>query len=42
MAPEVLAGTGSEVKYDCKCDVFSAGVIFYLLLTGEYLFATRV
>ena len=42
MAPEVLAGTGSDVKYDCKCDVFSAGVIYYLLLTGEQLFVSHV
>lgn len=30
-APEVLA----EKEYDCKIDVFSAGVVFYTMLTGR-------
>jgi len=24
--------------YDCKCDIFSAGVLFYMLLTGKQPF----
>lgn len=40
VAPEVLLyKDGQEGFYDEKCDVFSAGVIFYLLLTGRKLFA---
>lgn len=30
VAPEVL----NDLPYDCKVDAFSAGVIFYNLLTG--------
>jgi serine/threonine protein kinase len=33
MAPEVKDGE----PYDSSADVFSAGVIFYRLLTGKYL-----
>jgi serine/threonine protein kinase len=33
MAPEVKAG----LEYDSSADIFSAGVIFYQLLTGRYL-----
>ena len=28
-------------KYDYKCDIFSAGVIFHILLTGESLFVGK-
>jgi calcium-dependent protein kinase len=30
MAPEIISGA-----YDCKCDVWSAGVILYMLFAGE-------
>jgi serine/threonine protein kinase len=38
VAPEVLAGLGDDVKYGLECDIFSTGVIYYILLTGEPLF----
>lgn len=34
MAPELLRNKG----YNCSCDIFSAGVIFYIMLTGRPLF----
>lgn len=42
MAPEVLGGTGDDAKYGVECDVFSAGVILYILLTGEPVFDAKV
>jgi len=30
-----------QEKYDVKCDIFSAGVIFHILLIGESLFTGR-
>ena len=36
VAPEVInAPSNSNIHYSPKCDVFSAGVIFYILLTGN-------
>jgi len=34
VAPEVLQYKEGDPIYGTKCDIFSAGVIFYLLLTG--------
>lgn len=34
VAPEVL----NDQDYDCKIDIFSLGVIFYMLLFGEHPF----
>jgi calcium-dependent protein kinase len=38
VAPEILQLKNRESKYSPVCDVFSAGVIFYKLLTGKSLF----
>lgn len=38
VAPEILAYKEGDPFYDEKCDVFSAGVIFYVLLTGKQPF----
>lgn len=36
VAPEILSyKDGSDSFYDEKCDIFSAGVIFHVLLTGK-------
>lgn len=32
MAPEILLYTDGNPIYDLKCDVFSAGVILYILI----------
>ncbi|CAK72784.1 unnamed protein product (macronuclear) [Paramecium tetraurelia] len=37
VAPEVLSSR-SDQRYNCKVDIFSAGCIFYKLLTGHSLF----
>lgn len=34
VAPEIL----NDRDYDCKVDVFSAGIIFYIILTGHIPF----
>merc|ERR1712226_989767 len=35
VAPEIIsANANDKVKFTPKCDIFSAGVIFYILLTG--------
>ena len=34
VAPEILEYHDGDKFYDTKCDVFSAGVIFYILMTG--------
>ena len=35
VAPEILNFDENDPIYDVSCDIFSAGVIFYLLLTGK-------
>lgn len=36
VAPEIINAPSNEnIHYTSKCDVFSAGVIFYILLTGK-------
>lgn len=37
MAPELI----KNMRYDCKADIFSVGVIAYRLLTGNPLFEGR-
>ncbi|CAD8102787.1 unnamed protein product [Paramecium primaurelia] len=38
VAPEILIYKEDDPFYDDKCDIFSAGVIFYILLTGKQPF----
>jgi serine/threonine protein kinase len=38
VAPEVFLLTGNQGVKDCACDVFSMGVVFHILLTGQPLF----
>ncbi|CAD8143691.1 unnamed protein product [Paramecium octaurelia] len=38
VAPEIANLTDKTLKYDKVCDIFSAGVIFFKLLTGKDLF----
>lgn len=36
VAPEIInAASNENIHYTTKCDVFSAGIIFYILLTGK-------
>lgn len=37
VAPEVL----KKQPYDCRADIFSLGIIFYIVLTGTYPFAGK-
>jgi serine/threonine protein kinase len=42
VAPEVInANSNENIHYSTKCDVFSAGIIFYLLLTGRSPFEAK-
>jgi len=34
VAPEVILYKDNDKQYNQKCDIFSAGVIFYVMLTG--------
>lgn len=38
VAPEILRYRDGDAFYDEKCDMFSVGVIFFILLTGHKLF----
>ena len=38
VAPEILNCSSGDQLYNEKCDIFSAGVIFYLLITGKSIF----
>jgi len=41
VAPEVLNYKDDSQFYDKKCDIFSAGVIFYLISTGKQPFTGK-
>lgn len=38
VAPEILSNEKDTHRYKEKCDIFSLGVIFHLLLTGKQVF----
>jgi serine/threonine protein kinase len=38
VAPEILRYRDGDAFYSEKCDIFSVGVIFFILLTGHKLF----
>ena len=35
VTPEVLNHLEEDLMYDAKCDIFSVGIIFYILITGH-------
>ena len=35
VAPEIVNLSDSKIRYGCKCDMFSLGVIFHILLLGK-------
>lgn len=42
VAPEIINSPSTgNVRYDTKCDVFSAGVIFYILIVGKSPFDAK-
>ncbi|CAD8131531.1 unnamed protein product [Paramecium pentaurelia] len=41
VAPEILEQDSDQAKYSVLCDIFSAGVILYVLLIGEPLFEKK-
>ena len=42
VAPEILnSSSRCNVKFTSKVDVFSAGIIFYILVTGKSPFQTK-
>lgn len=41
IAPEILNAKDSQVTYDSKCDIFSAGILFYFMLTGKLPYSTN-
>lgn len=38
VAPEILANESENHRYGPKCDLFSVGIIFHILLTGKQVF----
>lgn len=42
VAPEIFEASERYARYGVECDVFSAGVIYYILLTGEPVFEAKV